>query len=660
VYHPAVLRIAIACAVLAGSAVAAAQVPDPAGPTPGDPARPPDTGAQDPTTTPPRSAEPPVPVAPAPPAPAVPRQAESADTAQRDRGLAEEKCASRDPGCDWIATLSSLERATVLRALTARGYALDPAPWGKVIGAVRVYNEDVFAEGWWLLRFFNNFHVTTKESTIRTDAVISAGERWDQARVEETARKLRDPLWTSIVAVLPVAAAQPGTVDALIVTRDIWSLRFNTTYTFQQGKLTDLVTSLSENNLAGKRDVFALAVTMDQGAFAAGPLFIDKNLVGEHLDLRAQVSEIVNRDALLDRGAFHAEGSQSTISLTRPLWSLASEWAAGVSFTHRFAIDRQFRGTGLRTFTYTDPDTMESTTFDNQYKMRRWGVRASVTRQWGDAVKSQLSFGHSVDSQRPVPLDDAGGSPEALAAFVARVLPRSEVTSVPFVEYAMFTPRYSTLRNVATFALAEDLRTGPDLDVSLGFGLEVLGSDHNFERLSATAGWTLPWARDGFWRAATSFSTRRQDGDWVDNTVSGSLRAAAPPVHGVRLLAQTSLSSRFGQNPSNGFYAIGSDSGLRGFAINEFTGQRYFNLQAEARTLPYPVWVLRLGAVAFYDLGGAEVSLTQMALHQDAGVGLRILIPQTSAQLLKFDVAIPFDGENRGAPRFLAGFGSEF
>jgi hypothetical protein len=49
-----------------------------------------------------------------------------------------------------------------------------------------------------------------------------------------------------------------------------------------------------------------------------------------------------------------------------------------------------------------------------------------------------------------------------------------------------------------------------------------------------------------------------------------------------------------------------------------------------------------------------------MVLHQDAGLGLRILIPQTSAQLLKFDFAMPFDGRDRGAIRFLAGFGSEF
>jgi len=72
------------------------------------------------------------------------------------------------------------------------------------------------------------------------------------------------------------------------------------------------------------------------------------------------------------------------------------------------------------------------------------------------------------------------------------------------------------------------------------------------------------------------------------------------------------------------------------------------------------VWVLRLGAVAFYDLGGAADTLAALPLHQDAGLGFRMLIPQTSAQLLKFDFAIPLDGINRGKVRFIGGFGSEF
>jgi hypothetical protein len=231
---------------------------------------------------------------------------------------------------------------------------------------------------------------------------------------------------------------------------------------------------------------------------------------------------------------------------------------------------------------------------------------------------------------------------------------------VPFVEYAFFTPRYRTLRNVSTFALAEDVRTGPDLDISLGFGLKVLGSDQNFERLNSSLGWTIPWMRDGFVRVATGLGGRYQQGGFIDNSATWSVRAAAPPVgDAVRFMAQSSLTTHW-NDAQNGFLAIGSDTGLRGFGINQFSGQRYFNAQVEARTLPFPWWVLRFGAVAFYDLGGAADLLAELPLHQDAGLGLRILIPQTSAQLLKFDFAIPFDGVNRGLVHFLAGFGSEF
>ena len=644
------LRIALVCVALAGSARAGAQVAAP--PAPGTPA-------------------PAVPGSPAPPEPSgspAATQPAGSPPVSDDREAAEERCAARDPACDWTATLSSLERGSVERALAARGYEPDPEPWGKTIGAVRVYTEEVFAEPSEFLRFFNHFHFTTKDSAIRAEAVVAPGEVWDQARVEETARLLRDPLWNSVVAVIPVRAAAPGTVDVLIVTRDIWSLRFNTQYTYQQGKLTNLTTSLSENNFLGQRDVLSAALTMDQGAIAVGPLFIDKDVIGEHVNLQARVDDILTRDDLTKHSNLHSEGSDSTVTLTRPLWQLASEWAAGVQFSHRFAVNRQFLGTQLRQFQYIDPVTMQSTLFPREYEMRQWSFNSFVTRQWGDELKQQLSIGHGVTSQRPVPLDDFAGDAAQRAAFIDKVLPQSELTSVPFIEYALFTPRYRTLRNVSTFDLAEDLRTGPDLDVSLGFGLKLLGSDHNFQRWSAALGWTIPWARDAFVRVAGALAGRYQEREGdpavphgaIDETATLSIRGATPPLGGtIRVLAQSSLSTRW-NDTQNQFYAIGSDSGLRGFDINQFIGERYFNLQLEARTLPYPIWVLRVGAVAFYDLGGAADTLATMAVHQDAGLGARILIPQTSSQLLTFDVAVPFDGVGRGMPRFLAGFGSQF
>ena len=595
--------------------------------------------------------------------------------ARQERQLAEQRCAARDPQCDWLATLSTLERASVLRALAARGYTVEPSPWGKVIGRVHIYNEDVFAEKSAVLQFFNLFHVTTRERAIRAELVIGEGEVWDQARVEETARRLRDPLWSSVIAVLPVTSAEPGKVDLLVVTRDIWSLRLNTQYLFQEGKLTNLSLALSENNFFGTRSVLAAAVTLDQGAIAAGPLFIDKNLLGQHIELRARVDAIVNRDALLERGDWEREGSQSTIALSRNLWSLASRWGAGVTFTHRYAIDRSFVGTSLRPVRCPlDGSDCATTGFDPAmvpdeeelpyaYEMRRWGVSSYAVRQWGDkALKHQVTIGHSVDSQRPRLLDEFPGTAAQRAPFERAVLPRSEVTSVPVVGYGLFTPRFKTLRNVSTFDLAEDVRFGPELDVNYGVGLEILGSDDNFQRGSLALSWTLPWLRDGFVRASASASTRLQGGRWIDNTGTAALRVVSPTYLYARAVALLTVATRW-EDESNRFFTLGSDDGLRGFSINEFSGQRLARGNFELRSIPYPIWVFRVGGVLFYDVGGSDDTLARMALHHDVGIGFRMLIPQTSRELFRFDLAFPLDDgprTRRFDPAFIAGFESAF
>jgi hypothetical protein len=612
--------------------------------------------------------------------------------AREDRAAAERLCEAHDPKCDWLATLSSLERASVSRALAKRGYVVEPSPWGKVIAKVRVYNEDVFAEKSWLLQFFNHFHYTTRESVVAREVVIGEGEVWDPERVQETSRRLRDPLYSSVIAVIPVVSAEAGKVEMLVVTRDIWSLRLNTQYTFQQGKLTDLSTSLSENNFLGTRNVLAAAVSLDQGAVAFGPLFIDKNLAGQHIELRARVDVIANRDDLFscdnpDNGVlckglvdptrppssgWTGEGSQSTVSVTKTLWSLASEWGGGLTFTHRFAIDRQFSSTGLRQVRCPDgqpcstritADTPDDEKLPWIYRMRRWGISAYAARQFGGKrIKHQLSFGHGVDSQRPRLLESFPGTVAQREAFAQVVLPRSELTSVPFVGYSLFTPRYRTYRNISTFDLAEDARFGPDLDLSLGFGLELLGSDHNFQRGSAAFAWSFPWCRDGLVRPSIGASFRHQDGEWVDNTASAGVRAVSPTYRYARVVAEAVVATRW-NDVSNRFYTIGSDDGLRGFAINEFFGQRLVRANVEIRSIPAAVWVLRLGGVLFYDVGGADDTLEQVQLHHDVGVGFRMLVPQTSRELFRFDLAFPLDAgvvTSAGSPRFIAGFQSAF
>ena len=606
---------------------------------------------------------------------------------EEKRGEAERACAAHAPTCDWLAMYSALERGSLGRALAARGLQIEPQPWGKPIAHVRIYNENVFAEDNWL-RFFNFIHYTTRERAIRDELTIKEGDAWDDALVEESARRLRDPLYSSVVALIPVKSTEPGKVDLLVVTRDVWSLRFNTQYEYLSppGALTNLSISISENNFLGNRDVLAATLRMDLGAIAVGPLFIDKNVMGTHLSLSARFDEIVTRRSLevfdvdptnhrpsgdprgiQDAGVLHTEGNDSAISLSYPLWSLASEWGGGISFSHNYSVARRFSFTGLQG--YDAPSTPGNDLLPWEYNLHTWTVNANVVRQWGTWLKQQLAIGQTVSSTRPSLLANFPADPVLQAEFIRDVFPRSERISTPYIEYSFFMPRYRTLRDVATYDLAEDARLGPDLDVAVGEGLHFLGSDYHFTQPTASVGWTFPWFDDGFVRVSAGASFRFQHAlshgnsvDSIDNTANAQVRAASPIVRYVRIIAQANITTRW-NDTQNGFLTIGADSGLRGYAINQFFGQRRVSGMFEARSVPFPIWVLRVGGVVFYETGGAANSLAEMRLYHDVGFGLRALIPQTSRDLFRFDLAFPLVGAPgwpAGQPHFLAGFQSYF
>ncbi|HSN28054.1 MAG TPA: hypothetical protein VLT45_17320, partial [Kofleriaceae bacterium] len=477
---------------------------------------------------------------------------ESNLSAAEQRQAAAKLCESHDPQCDWLSTFSSLERQSVARALEARGLVIDSQPWGKPVARVLVYNENVFAEKNWL-RFFNFIHYTTRESAIREELPITEGDVWDDDKVAEAGRILRDPLYSSVVVLLPIHATEPGKVDLLVVTRDVWSLRFNTQYTYQQGSLTNLSISISENNFLGHRDVLSAAALMDQGSLAVGPLFIDKNFLGKHLDFRGRVDEILTRQSLdvvspeggrtptgdpkgwEDGGGYRHEGRDATLSLSRPLWSLATEWGGGGSFSFSNAIARSYYSTGIRS--WDDPNTPEIETVAREFRYKTWSVGGSAQRQWGSWLKQQLSFGYTLSSQHPELLPNFSPDPTLRADFIHDVFPHDEVISQPYVEYSFFTPKYATIRNVGTYELAEDIRLGPTVDITLAQALSPLGSTHTFTRPSISGSWTFPLGDLGYITPSAGTSLRIQptdNHDTIDNTAQVSLRAVTPPISFVR------------------------------------------------------------------------------------------------------------------------------
>lgn len=600
-----------------------------------------------------------------PPAPALPPMVVGDPLAQHPRltGAARDDmrqaCADRAPHCDPIAILGRLERDALAHALRARGLLLDGQPHGKRIRRVHVVTMPVIGEEAAFLQWANVFHVESKEHVVARELVVGPGDRWNADDIDESARRLRDPLFSSlavVVAVVPPDAPLGGDeVDVLVVTRDVWSLRTNYNGEWQKDHFSFLTVSLSENNLFGRRKLLAMVFRMDQSAFTLGPLYIDKNLAGQHVDLRLRGGPIWNR------ASRDIEGSESYVTLARPLWSLGTRWGAFLDWSHRDAIDRTFSDDGVAL--WDDPDTDAEEAVPWQYRQRQWSIGASGVYSINTCArryKHNWKAGYSLASQRSRVLDEPGAPPEQVAQFEDKVLPRSERTGTVWAGYEIYTPRYRDYQDVDSFDLAESLRLGPRGQVVLGLARPELGSEKSFGTVSLEGSWAIAFGDDGYASTGASFSARLEGGRLIDRGVAQSLRVVTPSVSIGRAVIEARVAGFF-REEGNRLLAVGGNAGLRGYPVNAFVGERSAVVQTELRSRSVRLLLgTRWGAVLFHDLAAAADQIGELQPYQDVGVGVRGLVPQTSPEIFRFDLAFPLDGAYRGRPRFIAGYRQAF
>ena len=575
--------------------------------------------------------------------------------------------------------LGRLERQALDDALALRGLQVDPAPQGKTIGQVQVVTLEVFSSRDWYFQVFNVFHRTTREGMIRREALFAAGQPYDQAVVDETWRNLQHPDLSSAVVIVPVKSATPGTVDVLIVTRDVWSLRLNTEFEVQgsgfpvfgsNSRLLSLSTSLSENNLFGWRKQAAFVLDMDQGAIAIGPTYIDRNIAGTRLTLTSSVR------ALLSRQGGRPEGSSSSTVLRYPLFSLASKWGAVASVSHSNGVVRRFLEDNLRPVDF--PDTPDKERFPWIYRMKTFSTGAGVTRSFGRRVIERVGGGYAYSVVRPSFTPEFPDDPVAKAQFARQIFPPSERISDVYVSYSLFTPRYLTYRDLDTFDLSEVRTLGPSASSTLARGARFLGSDRDFLSLSGSAGWTFSLG-GGLQSVSAGWSGRVYGGGHLqDQTYSAGLYAASPVLARVLRVIGSAGAGALVDDTRNSYYALGGDSGLRGYSVGDLLGKAQFIGHLEARTMALPVASLRLGGVVYYDVGDAgspppgtgsgpaRAVREVVNLHpkSDVGLGMRLLIPQLNTYVLRFDWAFALQSTphtRAGLPgRFSFGFRQVF
>jgi hypothetical protein len=564
------------------------------------------------------------------------------------RAWAEAPSAQSPAGAAAPKPLGKLEQESFDDALGALGLKLEAQPEGKTIGKIHVVNQEVFSKRDWWFQFFNLFHRTTRPKIMQRELLFKEGDRYDPARIEESVRNLQSPpqltLGTrktfippelsSVVAIEPVASPEPGRVDVLVVTRDVWSLRFNTNFEFQENTLSKLETSLSENNLLGWRKYLAVNFQLDLGKYGIGPTYFDPNILGTRLQLYANVAAYYNRDT----NAY--EGNGETVSVRYPLFSLASRWGAGIDFAHQDAAIRSFQGTSLYP---AELPSMPGVTVPYIFRRRFNIVDASATRSFGDEVIQRVSAGYRFDDRRSGLADAADygtATPAQLDEFLQTYAPLTERRSEPYVRYEMFTAWYTVYRDLDTFDLRENARLGPSFSLRAAYGAPELGADFRSFPLGAAAAWAFA-PLDGFLRLSLSAGMRLRDGEAIDQSMQAAAYAASPMLGRLLRVVVSAEADGVRQDTGRTRYFLGGDTGLRGYVIGELQGTFMYVAHVELRTAPLAIFSQRFGTLLFCDLGDAGPSFASLGMRADVGVGLRWLIPQLNSSVIRVDWAVP-------------------
>jgi len=544
--------------------------------------------------------------------------------------------AAAEPGA-----LTAFERQTFEECAARLGVLpdIEASPEGKRIERIDIVVLDVFDEHDPVPDFLNVFHTMTQKQVIRRELLFHEGRPYVAARVEESARNLRQlSAQLSLVLALPLRGSAPDRVRVLVIVRDVWSLRLNNKFSGTSHGLQTLSLQPSEQNLAGLHTIVAAEYSLAPATYSLGGLLAQRRILGTSLNASVSTSIVYNRDS----GA--AEGSTGGFVFGDPLRRASQRWAYGVGVFWDDEMVRHFLPSGLPE-RYDAPSTADNDAIRIQYRGERYVGGYEAVRSFGLVDKYDLGFGVEVDRRlnrhTPLPWED----PAAERDFLALWVPRSDTRVSPFVQLRTHGERYLHTSELETLALEEDFRLGPEALLRLYPATKAVGSTRDL--IGSVGGASMTWALgDGLLRVVAQNRLEYADHGRHDADAVADGRFASPRFGFGRLILDGLIHARY-ENYLNRSFELGGDSRLRGYPqagyLGSLKGPLAVALNAEFRTSSVDLLSMHTGLVAFFDAGDVPARFRDIRLKQSAGIGLRILFPQLDRVVLRGDWAFPFE-----------------
>lgn len=513
---------------------------------------------------------------------------------------------AQEPAAERLPTFAELEAA------------------GAVIGAIRVDTQNIFdlsdpEENTLFYRVTNALHIKTRPGLIRRYLLFKSGQRVSVRLIEETERLFHASSSVYEVTIRPLAY-RDGIVDIEVRTRDTWTFQPGIKVRRAGGKNTGAL-SFKEQNLAGTGT--ALGIERKSDIDRTGTV---AQLAHEHLfDGWTSIA--------LERGTFD-DGTSALAAVTRPFYALDTRWAAAASASKFDRVDSIYSGGGIV----------------GQYRHQRngaelWGGWSrGLIERWTQRYSAGLAYQADSYAREPARLQPAE-------------LPANRTLAGPFLRYEVVEDDFVQVLNRERIQRPEYLAMGFSSTLQVGRSLAALGSTEQPWQLSASAsnGWRVRGGHELL--VSASYSGQYGAAGGEQRSLSTFARYYAPQRG--RFLFHLAASADVVASPNAADeLLLGGDNGLRGYPLRYQRGARRVLFTAEERfyTDLYPLRLLRVGAVAFYDLGrawGTQAANATPGWLSNAGIGLRVHPSRASfGNVVHLDFAFPLRRSDPGIRRW--------
>jgi hypothetical protein len=493
-----------------------------------------------------------------------------------------------------------------------RGSTPDAAPPAPRIGEIEIDRKEIFDpsrhdERHWIFRLANKLHIATREPVIRQELLFAPGEPLDPELLAQTERNLRAFSFLRNARITS-EPGDDGTAKVKVETWDAWSTELQLGFA-TAGNVGTWVVGVAERNLLGRGKLLEVARRSEIDRDSGTVIYRDPRIAGSRLAAEAVLSDL-------------SDGGLGAFSLGRPFFSTLNRWA--------------FR-LGVSAFDRLDPLYANGEKVTELRHVRRGGeleFARALSRSSTSALRLHLAYRRWEDE-------------------VA-----SDLRSFGVLEAGLTLRKHNFLKltHVNAFENPEDFNLGHEASVFVGWSAEALGGEPGrslFFFLEERRGFRL--GREHFVLGKLSWGARHRRGK-LEN---GMATAQADYYHKLspRRLLAGSAQFRYGSRLDPEVQlTLGADTGLRGYPVRQFTGNRSLLLAGEHRWFiaDEVARLLSIGLAGFVDAGfvwpeGESLALGDM--RTDLGISLLIGRNRFSSRRgLRLDLAYalqPVPGRSR-------------